>query len=244
MSASRPPAVRVLRRPGDQRDARFADNPLFVGEPHIRFYAGCPLRALNGHKLGTLCIIDRKAHSLDSEDLAALQDLAGMVEREIAAIQLATLDELTGNSNRRGFMTLGRCSLDFCARQRMPAALLFVDLDRSKPINDTFGHVEGDRALCAFAEQLRSNYRNSDVFARLGGDEFAALRANSNRTQAEVTLERLAGALERYNREAARGYDTAFSHGIVEFDPAQPCPIQEMLVQGDALMYDIKSRKR
>ena len=68
------------------RDERFHDNPLVTGDPNIRFYAGVPLRHLNGHKLGTLCIIDQKPRSLDDEELETLTDLAAMTQSEIGAI--------------------------------------------------------------------------------------------------------------------------------------------------------------
>jgi GAF domain-containing protein len=119
--------------PNAMEDQRFADNPLVSGFPNIRFYAGCPLD-LNGHKLGTLCIIDEKPRSFEKEHIQALKDLASMVERELAAVQLATLDELTNISNRRGFLALAQHSLSLCARQRIPAALVFLDLDKFKPI--------------------------------------------------------------------------------------------------------------
>lgn len=109
---------------------------------------------LNGHKLGTLCIVDRKPRSFDKEDVEALQDLASMVEHELAAVQLATLDELTNISNRRGFMVLAQHSLNLCARQKLPAALGFLDLDKFKPINDKYGHAEGDRVLISFASHI------------------------------------------------------------------------------------------
>ena len=67
-----------------RQDLRFADNPLVSGEPHIHFYAGCPLQIGEGYKLGTLCIIDRKPRLLDSRQQDLLTDLAGMVERELA----------------------------------------------------------------------------------------------------------------------------------------------------------------
>lgn len=155
--------------PNAIEDTRFADNPLVMDEPHIRFYAGCPLTAPDGSKLGTLCIIDQQPRSFGNEDLDVLKDLASMVERELAAVQLATLDELTNISNRRGFMLLAQHSLKTCARQKIPAALVFLDLDKFKPINDKFGHAEGDRALITFASQMKSIFRDSDVFARVGG---------------------------------------------------------------------------
>lgn len=139
--------------PDATTDERFADNPLVLNEPHIRFYAGCPLRAPNGSKLGTLCLIDRKSRSLGAEDLETLQDLASMAESELAAVQLATLDELTEITNRRGFLMLAQHSLNLCFRHGISASLVFVDLNEFKPINDKFGHAEGDRALVAFADQ-------------------------------------------------------------------------------------------
>ena len=134
-------------------DERFADNPLVMNEPFIRFYAGCPLSAQNGTKLGTLCIIDTEPRSMTSDDLTTLKDLASMVERELEAIQLATMDDLTRISNRRGFIALAQHTLNLCRRQQVPASLVFVDLNGFKPINDNFGHAEGDRALAAFAHR-------------------------------------------------------------------------------------------
>jgi diguanylate cyclase (GGDEF)-like protein len=229
--------------PNAIEDQRFADNPLVLDDPKIRFYAGCPL-SLNGHKLGTLCIIDKIPRSLDKEDIEILKDLTSMVERELAAVQLATLDELTNISNRRGFMVLARHSLNLCSRQKIPAALVFLDLDKFKPINDKFGHAEGDRVLIAFANLMKSCFRDSDVFARLGGDEFVVLLANTSKQEAEGIIGRFSQLLKKYNQEADRGYEIAFSHGIVEFDPQIRPAIEELLANGDSIMYEVKSTKR
>lgn len=70
-----------------------------------------------------------------------------MAERELMAIRLATLDDLTGISNRREFVALAQNSLHLCVRQGIPASMVFFDLNGFKPINDEFGHAEGDRAL-------------------------------------------------------------------------------------------------
>ena len=221
-------------------DLRFADNPLVVNDPNVRFYAGCPL-SVNGYKLGTLCIIDVQPRSFGEEDIEAFKDLASMVERELAAVQLATRDELTKLSNRRGFMTLAQFSLNLCARQKLPAALVFMDLNKFKPINDLFGHAEGDVALAAFASQLKSAFRDSDLVGRLGGDEFVALLIGTSKQQAQVVIDRFIGSLSTYNQQAARGYDLSFSHGIVEFSSAKPSAIEQLLAEGDALMYEAKN---
>lgn len=136
--------------PNAIEDERFSDNPLVLNDPYFRFYAGCPLRAPNGQKLGTLCIIDREPRNFGEEDVEALEDLAAMAELELESIQLATLDELTNISNRRGFTMIAKHSLHLCERQKIPASLVFMDLDNFKSINDSFGHAEGDRALTFF----------------------------------------------------------------------------------------------
>jgi len=230
--------------PDTSKDERFADNPLVLNEPHIRFYAGCPLSSKNGAKLGTLCIIDRKPRHLTEEDLETLQDLASMVERELEAVQLATLDDLTRISNRRGFMALAEHTLNLCARQNICASLAFIDLNDFKPINDNFGHAEGDRALLAFSEQMQSFFRTTDVFARLGGDEFAIIFSNTSKKTATDVIEKFRESLDIYNHDANRGYDISFSYGIVEFDHDKHDGIDALLDDGDALMYECKKQKR
>lgn len=228
--------------PNTTEDQRFADNPLVVNDPNIRFYAGCPI-TLNGHKLGTLCIIDQKPRSFEKEDIEALRDLASMVERELAAVQLATLDELTNISNRRGFMMLAQKILNLCARKKIPAALVFLDLDNFKNVNDKFGHAEGDRALVAFASHMKATFRDSDLFARLGGDEFVVLLTNTSKQQADEIVDIFNRLLKTCNQEEKRGYDVTFSYGIVEFNPDKDPTIEALLASSDVLMYEVKKAK-
>jgi diguanylate cyclase (GGDEF)-like protein len=225
-------------------DERFADNPLVVGDPNIRFYAGCPLRAADGQKLGTLCIIDSEPREFDHDDATALRDLASMVEGELAALRTSTTDELTGISNRRGFLQLAQYGLSFCVRNQQPASLAFIDLDGFKPINDNYGHAEGDRALAAFAEVMRTSFRSTDLFARLGGDEFVVLLAGAREDIALQVLDKFGVMLDAYNHDAKRGYNLRFSCGVVEFDPAAPLSLEELLAAGDAKMYAIKAANK
>lgn len=234
----------ILVVPNALLDTRFADNPLVTGDPNIRFYAGRPLKAPNGSRLGTLCIIDRQPRNLSQEDLNVLSDLASIVERELSVIQLATMDDLTCILNRRGFMLLAGHSLNVCIRQNLPASLVFMDLDNFKSVNDTLGHAEGDRALAVFSEHLKRVFRESDVVARLGGDEFAVLLSNSKKIEAEEILKRLYEALDNINREENNGYDILFSHGVVEFDQDRHSAIDILLAECDALMYEVKKAKR
>ncbi|MGI9285840.1 MAG: GGDEF domain-containing protein, partial [Pseudomonadales bacterium] len=173
-----------------------------------------------------------------------LQDLASMAERELAAVQLATLDELTGVSNRRGFMMLGQHSLNLCIRQALPASLVFIDLNKFKAVNDEFGHAEGDSVLIAFADQIKSVFRDSDLFARLGGDEFVVLLTNASKDLTADIMARFQQSLDKYNMEANRGYDIAFSYGVVEFSPDKHATVEALLAEGDSLMYEHKKAGR
>lgn len=224
-------------------DERFCDNPFVIGEPFIRFYAGCPL-VNSGYGLGTLCIVDCKPRRLTSEDQAILRDLAGMAERELTALQLAFTDELTGISNRRGFLELAKHSLALCRRKALPASLVFFDLDQFKTVNDTFGHAEGDRWLRLFAAQLKQTFRASDIFARLGGDEFVVLLADVAPTLTDELLERLADALQQQFRELHLPYPPLYSVGVVHYDPARHCAIDDLLHEADQFMYAHKRTRR
>jgi diguanylate cyclase (GGDEF)-like protein len=222
------------------QDTRFADNPLVTGEPHIRFYAGHPLEVGNGLKLGTLCIIDRKPRILGQREKALLSDLASMVESELQAIQMATIDELTGITNRRGFMLLGEKSLQYAFRVRLPLSLLFLDLNHFKAINDKFGHDIGDDALRQMAEILCNVFRDADIFARLGGDEFVVLLPGSGSEHCQRIQERLNQALENFNTNSEKPYQLSCSIGIVEYDATTAPDINMLLCLADDEMYCCK----
>ena len=222
------------------RDPRFADNPLVLGDPHIRFYAGTPLHIAGGYKVGTLCLIDRRPRQLDERQRALLMDLAGMVEHELAAIQLAILDELTGITNRRGFIMLGQKCLQLSHRQGREASLLFLDLDRFKEINDTLGHEVGDDALRQVALLLSRVFRNADIFARLGGDEFVVLLPGIGSALVSRVLARFEKALATFNREQGKPYQLFCSTGVAHYDPLLPPDLELLLQQADKQMYDRK----
>jgi len=230
--------------PNALEDERFADNPLVINDPGIRFYAGCPISAPNGQKLGTLCIIDQEPRIFHKEDVLILAELTAMVEQEIVAVQLATMDELTDISNRRGFEMLAGQTLRLITRQKAAASLVLLDLDKFKFINDTFGHAEGDRALKIFADKLKETCRDSDIFARIGGDEFALFLPNTTKLLTEKIIKRLAQALKKYNLEMIPEYDIEFSYGIASHDLEKLNTISDLLAEADTLMYIFKKGEK
>lgn len=223
--------------PDTLADSRFSDNPLVTGSPDIRFYAGHPLRAPNGDIMGTLCIIDSAPKIMEAEDFLALVDLAAMVEQELGALQLATMDDLTELSNRRGFKSMAEHTMNLCHRQKLPITLAYFDINKFKPINDMYGHAEGDRALTTFSSQMNKSFRDSDVLGRIGGDEFVVLITNAGKELASIVVKRFCDDLRMACTELAFNYSIEFSCGLVEFERDRHNSIDILLAEADREMY-------
>ncbi len=234
----------VLLVPDMAADPRFSTNPLVINNPNYRFYVGCPLRMPDGSVMGTLCLLDTRPRHFSQEDIASLRDLAGMAEQELAALSMASTDELTGISNRRGFMALGRHALAISQRTQRPAMLMMFDLDQFKQVNDEFGHAEGDQVLKEFATLLVSVFRSSDVIARWGGDEFLVMLSNADQSGWRAALARFQDELAAFNRRHARSYQVACSTGTLLIEPQQRKSLSALLAEADALMYAAKQERQ
>ncbi|MDN2663567.1 sensor domain-containing diguanylate cyclase [Psychromonas sp. 14N.309.X.WAT.B.A12] len=228
--------------PAASEDLRFYDSPLVVDEPKVEFYAGCPL-AINGFRLGTMCIADHQAREFSKEDCDILKDLAKTVELELSAMQMATHDDLTGLLNRRGFLSLAQNSLNLCNRNELPASLAYLDLDRFKAINDNFGHAVGDQVINIFAKLLGDTFRSSDVIGRLGGDEFVVLFSNTDADNAEQLMSTLAMSLKVELDNNNVDLDVCFSFGITEYEVEKHRDIQALLSDADKAMYKFKHKE-
>ena len=128
-----------------------------------------------------------------SEEIERLRAQVAHLQARVEQLdELAHQDSLICLPNRRGFMRALERFIDRAKRYDEPSAMLFVDLDGLKMINDTFGHLAGDEALIQVAELLVGGVRRSDVVARIGGDEFGILLAHADETNAHETAARLA----------------------------------------------------
>ena len=123
-------------------------------------------------------------------------EVAALTARAETAEALADHDVLTRALNRRGFMTVLNRSMAYCRRHEVEAALLYLDMDGFKGVNDGLGHAAGDAALMAVADLLLANVRESDAVGRLGGDEFALLLMNAGADEGREKARRLSEALE------------------------------------------------
>jgi diguanylate cyclase (GGDEF)-like protein/PAS domain S-box-containing protein len=174
--------------------------------------------------------------------MAVLTDITDRkhMEEEIRALSLH--DDLTGLYNRRGFLTLGEHSLKTATRMKKTVALIYLDVDNLKKINDTGGHKMGDRALVEIGFILKKSFREADIIGRLGGDEFAVLAMESTTMNAEQLTRRLQDRLELFNARSSSevGFTLAASMGVTTREPDRPDAIGELLSRADLLMYEQK----
>jgi diguanylate cyclase (GGDEF)-like protein/PAS domain S-box-containing protein len=365
-------------------DPRFSDNPLVTGAPHIRFYAGQPLKAINGSRLGTLCIIDKIPRQPSHADLNVLRDLAAVVENELNFLDIvktqdvqlreneailsatinttldavvhmdsdgiithwntqaekifgwpraeavgrmlhetiippqyreahlrgmkhflisgeetvlskriemtalrrngqefpvelsitplkidgkykfsafirditerkrsedtiwkqANFDTLTGLPNRDMFHDRLEQEAMKSLRAGLPLALLLIDLDQFKEVNDTLGHVIGDNLLQEAARRIRSCVRESDTVARLGGDEFTVVLSElDDYTRCEDIAQNIVNKLaESYHLGNELIYVSA-SIGITLY-PNDATNIDTLIQNADQAMYVAKKHGR
>jgi diguanylate cyclase (GGDEF)-like protein len=148
-------------------------------------------------------------------------------------------DELTGLPNRRGFITLSEQALKVATRNNRDVLMIFIDVDHLKHINDTWGHLAGDRALIDTARVLRESCREADLVARLGGDEFVALMTVDSDQTAEIVAQRIQARVEAHNRETQRGYTLSLSVGATR-SKAEGTMLADLLSQADTALYEQK----
>ena len=156
----------------------------------------------------------------------------------------AMVDPLTGIANRRSFLQdAAQLAKRYAANPR-PTAVLLIDLDHFKSINDRFGHALGDRALEVFAEAARQSLRSSDLLGRLGGEEFAAVLSDTSREKAMVVAERIRESFAKAAREVdGRPVCATVSIGLVHCQDAG-FDVAEQLAQADQALYFAKERGR
>jgi GGDEF domain-containing protein len=175
-------------------DTRFADNPLVTDAPYIRFYAGCPLVASNGAKLGTLCLIDQEPRMLSKEDQKLLQELAKLAQQELALMQTSTIDEVTHLSNLSGFQMLATPALGLAESLEMKVTLLLLRLkhpsnsNHLKTTDSTEIEDAENHPYKVFARQLLTHFQIADIISRVSQNCFATLLTHAEPPAIEAAL--------------------------------------------------------
>jgi len=156
----------------------------------------------------------------------------------------AMVDPLTGIANRRSFLQDAAQVAKRHGANPRPTAVLLIDLDHFKSINDRFGHALGDRVLEIFADTARQSVRSSDLLGRLGGEEFAAVLSDTSRDKAVGVAERIRESFAQAAREVdGRPVCATVSIGLVHSQEAA-LKVAELLAQADQALYIAKERGR
>jgi diguanylate cyclase (GGDEF)-like protein len=203
-----------------------------------------PVAALEPVGRDTLALAPAHADPNDARLEAMLDELRARVswlEAENARLrEVSHHDELTGLKNRRGFLHDLERSIDALARYGGRGAVLLIDLDGMKRLNDTCGHPVGDEALRTVACVLRANLRGADVPARFGGDEFGVVLPNTTVEGASKVAERLRIAIG--NLALPRGLKLTASIGVAEvvLGADREQTVRSVIERADALLYAAK----
>jgi diguanylate cyclase (GGDEF)-like protein len=165
---------------------------------------------------------------------------AHMVELQDELRQLATIDQLTGLANRRGFIALAEHQLLVAARTRSAVALMFVDTDGLKQVNDEHGHSAGDAYLVETAEVIRETIRASDLAGRMGGDEFCVLLLGDPDLDADRVVQRMRDTASEHNAKPGRRFPVSLSIGLSSLAPGRAVTLEELIDAADEAMYEDK----
>ena len=200
---------------------------------------------------GVLCLDSRSTNAFNKDDLRMMEyftsEMAIVIKNSRLinkAIQLSKYDSLTNIHNRHFFEEIVRMAFEEASRYKGKLHIVLFDLDNFKYVNDTHGHVCGDKVLQKFAGTISNSIRGSDVFARFGGDEFIALFRNSNTENVEKRISEIKKVLDKSPLITGDiEYNIKFSYGIAGF-PENGVRLEELLKAADINMYKNKETNK
>ena len=173
----------------------------------------------------------------------AFKDLTEQLESQKRIEKLAYTDVLTGLPNRVLLNQRAEYALRIARRNGENAAVLFIDLDRFKNINDSLGHSSGDRVLMEVARRIKADMRDVDTLSRLGGDEFVALLEGSDALAAEIAARRVLEVLAAPFEMDGMSFSLGCSIGVAMF-PEDGGNMDDLIKCADTAMYRVKERGR
>jgi diguanylate cyclase (GGDEF)-like protein len=223
-------------------DSRFAKNALVTGALHIRSYLGVPLSTPDGYNIGALCAIDTRPREFTAAQTAVLASFASLVVDELELRRIAQTDHLTGAASRRGFALELDKEIARTQRSERTSALILLDVDHFKKVNDTYGHPVGDVVLQKIAGCVRLMLREGDVFGRIGGEEFAILLPGADVEAAFECAERIRQAVAEKPLVEEPALSVTISLGV----SAQSLRMtaEEWMSAADGALYEAKRTGR
>lgn len=198
-------------------------------------------------KKGDIRWFETRISTIDWRKRTFLLSAVDITERRKAEEKLkeyATYDELTGIFNRRVGLTLLGKEMDRVHRYGYRFTLCFIDVNGLKPVNDEYGHEEGDELILTVVRMVEESMRGGDVLCRIGGDEFLLLFRDCDMGSAELVRERMEESFRRINESGKKSYEISVSYGLIEYDKESEYSVQELLHRADSRMYEDKMKRK
>lgn len=220
------------------------DNP-DVGIDMISYY-GLPIKWKDGAFFGTICALDNHTNEFKEKYRELLLYFKDMIEQDLVYLENTQkledeikIDTLTKILNRKGFNDIVDVYCEQYHKNKEDFALIMVDLDHFKYINDHYGHVTGDRILIEFAKTVSKQLKNPDIFSRFGGDEFVYLTKEIDREKILQAMNEIKECV--YENPLLKKYKVDFSYGIAVMDDSYE-NLGELIEQADKELYASKEK--
>ena len=199
----------------------------------IDFYPGGTLGTF--YEFMLISISNALAHMRSAKRTTALIDKLS---------SMYVTDVLTGLKNRHGFDMETHRMYELVQSEGRTMVIIGIDMDGLKTINDTFGHLEGDFALCKLADAIRDASFSDEIGFRVGGDEFQVIAMDYSENSVAKFLKRFTGYLEKFNKNSSKPYNVRASYGYVICSANSGLTLSEWLTKSDDNMYTMKEKNR
>lgn len=177
-----------------------------------------------------------------SQDLERVRQNIHLEELNKKLIEVSMTDALTGLKNRTGYDALAFPYLKKCQQEGKLGSMIFADINRMKLINDKYGHLQGDIAICTVAEAIKRTMPKDWIAVRFGGDEFIMVGECKTPEEAEQIKELLSIHLEQVKKERDLRFPLTASFGAVVMNPGENYSLEEYLRKADEAMYVMKQQ--
>ena len=176
------------------------------------------------------------------ELLARIKNFLSLKKKHEQLREEATFDWMTGTLNKVYFLRKAEEELDKAMRNKIPLTFILIDIDNFKAINDTLGHLAGDKVLRDFTDALKRFMRKIDIVGRFGGDEFMIMLSHKTSKDACIIAERLKKIMKKPIIFDKNKISVSFSMGIVSIDHNKKYDIDSLFKEADKALYEAKSR--
>jgi diguanylate cyclase (GGDEF)-like protein len=239
-------------------DPRFATDALVTGDVSARFFASVPLIGPAGHCIGVFCVMDHEPRVISADAIEVMRDLALVAESEIQLSAMSQTqselandldvarrqllrDSLTQTWNRAGILEILAREQSRARRNRQRLGVAMVDLDHFKNINDSHGHLVGDRVLRTVAERMIDAVRPYDAVGRYGGEEFLVVIVDQDQNVIGSIAERMRHNIARAPISANRKtLSITASIGVANLDSQHTIDLTELVQMADEALYRAK----